>query len=1334
MNTDTSDFVLQSDQYRYAENVRIITNTENNTGELRLIEGTTKKFEFGDGCQILATNYIRNIAVFVVKEGNSWFIYKSEDGKNPECIFGPCEEPLWNGNEENILKSITTVLRYESDKNIKLYIADSTKKHSILVINIANKYSEEQSKFDYMFANQRTLLAPAEIEISSQSGKIISGRVQYAYRLYSKNGATTPMSILSKTLSLYKNEYQGYEAEKQSGRSVKITIPSTKPSNLDYIQIYRISYQLSGQLPKISLVKDQKLFDSIIDNGVDIDENIAISEFLQQFTPHIYPTQIESKGDYLFAANMKYSQDSVDSKFEKFDARSYSRGNYIVENENTQNEIRTDILTSDNINLDVDEEKLRHWAFNVREYNYVEDDWHGFILNQNGGISDYQSYENDEPINGYGKCICWRYSYRRIDGLHPTPNNQSGSTYNFDSTFRSGETYRFGIRLFDEYGKASSVKWIADIMIPDGANMTYDHEQGETVFRNVGIEFFKTPGSDKYWENVSSFEIVRCERTLEDRKAITQGIIGFPLQLYNIPIGTWIATDDHATNLLCTPGFFSKDSVIIQDYGNNAISKVAFTYTQIMMFSSPEYCYQSDDVEDILKAFKSQIYIKEIYKCYPESEHVSERRQYADTQYHNFEYYSTSNKNIAYPFSLGPDDKEENIGFTFNAWYSFLGSSTLTPNQSYTGTDFLGVTTNYAESKTTWYLNYFKPDYSRFSDHSSQTYKVDNVSFVNSPKYSDFADQEMLTFKDNVTAIDNKSFINWSAPLLLDISGQDESILKAFIDDNNDGPDGGYDNGADPGYRVDYPIGTGGKTILLKLQSGQNVQSCKNRVAAPSITVANINKEGVIPYKGYNKTAINNSTYISLGDYKQYSQEDECRIFVFSGDTKNRSFTYHALHNWYDSTYKNLRKMGSIYAIPVETDIDIQAQYGQLYGVDNFTNYRIQDEPASFESYTQERSAYLYNPAYNSTPDIVSWTTAEQLKSKFDTFDVRIHYSNVKVNNEDIDSWTQFAAANYIDVDSRFGEITDLKLFKDKLIFWQENATGILAVNERVVLNDQNDTQVVLGTGGVLERYDYFSTVYGQKKNQHARTMSNDSLYWWDGNNKEIMLYQQKYDAIPLSTQKSIKNYINSYEECETPFLSYDNKYKEVIANVIDSDKSIIYNEQAQQFTSVYTFSPIFDFVLNGKLFLTSGDTLYNYNTCEQSQSKLFDNEAHPLVKYVVNKDPMYVKTFDIQTFGGRFYGGEMEDLKDLILDYYTPLKQHSSVSCGENIDDKRRMTNVEYDFRVNIPRDGSDPNNKKAYGDRMRGKTMQCEFKSDSNNTDFSLQYIITKFRMSWT
>jgi len=55
-----------------------------------------------------------------------------------------------------------------------------------------------------------------------------------------------------------------------------------------------------------------------------------------------------------------------------------------------------------------------------------------------------------------------------------------------------------------------------------------------------------------------------------------------------------------------------------------------------------------------------------------------------------------------------------------------------------------------------------------------------------------------------------------------------------------------------------------------------------------------------------------------------------------------------------------------------------------------------------------------------------------------------------------------------------------------------------------------------------------------------------------------------------------------------------------------------------------------------------------------------------------------------------------------------------------------------EYDYRLAIPRNGSQDSNIE-YGNRMRGKTMQCEMASDYNSTDFSLQYITTKFRMSW-
>jgi len=95
-------------------------------------------------------------------------------------------------------------------------------------------------------------------------------------------------------------------------------------------------------------------------------------------------------------------------------------------------------------------------------------------------------------------------------------------------------------------------------------------------------------------------------------------------------------------------------------------------------------------------------------------------------------------------------------------------------------------------------------------------------------------------------------------------------------------------------------------------------------------------------------------------------------------------------------------------------------------------------------------------------------------------------------------------------------------------------------------------------------------------------------------------------------------------------------------------------------------------------------------------------------------------KVFDIQTFGGRLYGGD--NLKSLILKYDTPLKQHGETK-GSNI------TNIEYDFRVAVPR-----HNNSEYGDRLRGKTMQCELSSTNNSTDFSLQYIITKYRISWS
>jgi hypothetical protein len=91
----------------------------------------------------------------------------------------------------------------------------------------------------------------------------------------------------------------------------------------------------------------------------------------------------------------------------------------------------------------------------------------------------------------------------------------------------------------------------------------------------------------------------------------------------------------------------------------------------------------------------------------------------------------------------------------------------------------------------------------------------------------------------------------------------------------------------------------------------------------------------------------------------------------------------------------------------------------------------------------------------------------------------KIIYSETKTANEITDSWAQFKPANYMEVDSQYGPVTNMKAFGDKLFFWQDSALGIASVNDRSLITDNNVSTLTLGTGGILTRYDYVSTNNG---------------------------------------------------------------------------------------------------------------------------------------------------------------------------------------------------------------------------------------------------------------
>lgn len=1423
MNTDLSDSLLDSSQYRYAENLRLVTNTDSNSGELRLVDGTITIGNAFDG-EIIYLNSIREYVVVITRkivEGiGQWSICVSDDkGAHFTTIFGPCtEELLWNTQEttNNGLTSVTHldaaicgVLRWESDNNIKFYFVDNTGNHGIMSIQIAKNEWDVQNfqapkKFITISGYQDILLKSPQVAISSQSGLLKPAKVQYSYRLFKTGGAVTTLAPLSKTLQLLKDDGKGYSYSEVTNKSVKITIDSLPITNLDSIQIFRINYMQNGQAPTIHKICEKRIDGQssfvFIDRGQNL-EQLGVSEFLSYNSFYIKPKIIESKGDTLFAANLTYAQDDADKDFEDWDATSLSTGNYTYGGE------------------------LCHHQFTDNpSYTYNTDWW--------------RPEEGSDKIGGVGTNIDWELVQE------PVIINDNGTVTGASNTYKHDETYRFGIILYNDKGKATSVKWIADIRIPPCP--AAEISNGVYEMRRCTIKF----NVKHLPTGCTGYQIVQCPRTISDRHVLMQGIVARPYRFqecknnhfnftnYLCPTGLMTMQDMVADNITTSNNVVHMDysgqtgqtqvldslgnwhpweARLENNYGltykftNDRITKAGVSVTDtvdqsdtngsayrgtiassvqdVVQFASPEYAYQSDDIKNILDTYKNQIKLEHAFVYTTKGDTVIRRvQQDQDSQNGITSYIESSNtpspltrlsytssakegNNNIYPFRYrnGIHHTDSDESGTHN--YTFLqsdidvvtdvavyanGDNTIGVNRLRDGSwlkkniIIQGDTNVFPEYLS---FNYIKPYSINTQSEIVPTYpSISSVAYPDVPEWNKFTNGDTIRFADDVTAIGTYSFVNWSAPLImtgLDFSKNGELAL-ATDSDGSTGThpvslnSGDFSNHIKAQSKFFQPLGTGGKYILFKLDNSLKfgntrlphifgeieTQLCLNdiidgqEVPFTPIHIANLVKD-VVPYGGYSKYAIDSSTYVGGGYFGTTTGE----IVVDGGDAYIGLFKYNASHIWKDGTYTTgTTKMATVYSVPLESDIDLRTAYGHQYGSSGNNSYYIQDKPASFDGYTQEKESYMYNTAYNQTPNVMTYSTAVYNEVSNFNWDTRIHNSELKTNGETIDSWLTFKAMNFLDVDSRFGEITYMKLFKDRLLYWQDKAFGVVSSNERTALTDTNNNQIILGNGGILQRFDYISTVYGMKPNQFVSTQSNHNLYFWDGHEKEILAYGET--LIPLTTVKGLRNYINQHDEVDRPCMFYDNKNKEVVSSVVE-DGSIVYSEQIEAFTSIYTYTPLFHTDVFENMISATTNQLYLHNV-KRDNVKLFGVDAKPLLQYVVNTEATMPKVFDIQTFGGRFYGGD--DISDLQFKYNTPLKQESSCT-GTSV------TNREYDFRLDIPRNKVLRNGQitsldvtKEWGNRLRGKTMRCELKSTSNSSDFSLQYIITKYRMSWS
>lgn len=795
------------------------------------------------------------------------------------------------------------------------------------------------------------------------------------------------------------------------------------------------------------------------------------------------------------------------------------------------------------------------------------------------------------------------------------------------------------------------------------------------VTKPLGIEFeVKNLPSD-----VVRYEIVRCERTLSDRTILAQGVV------------SCITNYDRDSNIL-TPfpylAYSNKHGYYAKTH-NNGDFQYTFNLSDTQsnnyfMFVSPEIAVNRENADALIDKF--QTVEKVGYMTSP----ITADGDWGITE-------AGATKVLANARSIKYD------GTTIKPTKT-LGNQ---PSNGYVSGGCVVI------NNDDFYAALLAKYYGLYVESGVQSAAIESAKYAG-PSSPWLTNGDQPWYNAEAVTIGDKVYYNWVWDNIK--TAGDGEVDKT--DANNVRKYGPH--GICAIFKSDNMISN------ISLASGSSSARYLNAVALCNI------KQSVNSYGGNSYSAVQNSVYITTGASAESSVST---VLCYGGDTYLNIFDYNNCMFSYntDDYYNNKANRLFLGAfIPCESSVNLalthaDSSINRTYQAgDGYANHFVEDDIVTVgDLYTQNTPSYAYNDAYSAQPNAKKFVAKSIYNIDNLLTDTRIISSELKTNNEVTDSWTKFKVANYLDVDTRFGPINDMKLFKNNLVFWQTDAFGTVAVNERSIITDNNPGALTLGVGGILDRYDYFTTMNGESPNQlRANTQSDSTVYWYDSKRNEICGFNGQLQTV--SKLKGVQSYLNKNKDLfkKDPIAVYDKKYNEVLFTL--GDKTLAFNEQLGVFTSFYNYNPDYYAEFSDKLYLFKSLKLFKYNGGEQADLDS-DKAKVSEIEFVVNKDYPQTKTFDNVEYSGNF---TTDTNFDLIL--FTTKRQTSETLTSEDIDYR------EDTYKFAIPRNSLKLNEveqlaNKSYKDRMKGKYLICNYKYDCNGGNkFKVPYISTAYRYS--
>lgn len=217
----------------------------------------------------------------------------------------------------------------------------------------------------------------------------------------------------------------------------------------------------------------------------------------------------------------------------------------------------------------------------------------------------------------------------------------------------------------------------------------------------------------------------------------------------------------------------------------------------------------------------------------------------------------------------------------------------------------------------------------------------------------------------------------------------------------------------------------------------------------------------------------------------------------------------------------------------------------------------------------------LINKSYTQRNNFFNYRQIED--EGVNNFPNQITMSKTKVLGEDIDSWTNITLASVFDLDGDKGKLNAIRKINNDLYCFQDNGISRLLYNSRVQVNTSDGVPIEIANSAKLQDKQYLSDSIGCQ-NKWAIKSTSSGIYFIDNYNGG--LYKLTSNGIESISNNKMKNYFSSLPIGEwspnniTAKIDYDDITKDLY--IITKDSSLAYNEFLGEFTSFYSYNPLY--------------------------------------------------------------------------------------------------------------------------------------------------------------